>query len=760
MRFGPTSLRLGSVLAKGLWRPQFRSDLKVSKQTIQGETSYIIKVPETQNLSRIGETAYRLLQLCDGTRTAAELAATWNELHPRVPLTEGEILNYLDGMDPHNWERTRSEKSLTVLDKVRDERQRMTDKSSVLYFYFTAWNPDRFLERILPYLRWLFTKTFVYISLLFFALMVVIVIADFDRIHHDTLEFYKFANKSAYDLVIFWFLLLFITAIHETGHGLTCKYFGGDVPQMGLMFMYFMPVFFTDCTDMVMFDRPSKRAWTILGGIWSELVLCALATFAWFLSTPGTFFSSLCYQTLLLTGASGVLINLNPLMKLDGYYLFREFVQVQRLREQSFEYLKQWARRHTYTLVVLILFGALVYVAWAGQYGRILGFILSGILVLLLEQTGWLDWLPVRKDVDLPSVGRRNHRLYVGYGLAAIGYSAVFLVIIALWFKNILTTKFGDWGYLITAWVMYIVARRRLGGMALQWRSHWQTVKEKVMAWRVTRAHQIGGLTFLALLIVPTSVTTRAEFVLEPGAQAEVRAGADGWVKEVRVREGEQVEAGAVLAVLSHPELETRATTVERERMLEERQLLTARARNDLTEIQKHQKEMERVEAALREARFQRDALTLRAPLSGIVTTPQVEQRVGEYVVQGDLVAIVADRRTMRARVLVHDWELEDVKEGAEVKLSLRAHPFRTVAGTVRQIMPAAALDRPVAEPERVERRGQELTNFFAVVLEVPNPDSSLREGMTGTSKITGRRYPVGYKMARTAWRWFWSHVY
>jgi multidrug resistance efflux pump len=220
------------------------------------------------------------------------------------------------------------------------------------------------------------------------------------------------------------------------------------------------------------------------------------------------------------------------------------------------------------------------------------------------------------------------------------------------------------------------------------------------------------------------------------------------------------VGEGEVLAVLSNPELEARVATLTRERMMAERQFLSARTRNDLAQVQRHQKEMERVEAALREARFKHDRLTLRAPLEGIVTTPQVEQRVGEHVAEGDLVAVVADRRTMRARVLVHDRELEDVKEGAPVKLSLRAYPFRTVAGTVGRIMPAAAADRPVADPQKVERYGQELTNFFAVVLEVPNPDGSLREGMTGTAKIMGRRYPSGYRIARNAWRWFWSKVY
>jgi len=264
----------------------------------------------------------------------------------------------------------------------------------------------------------------------------------------------------------------------------------------------------------------------------------------------------------------------------------------------------------------------------------------------------------------------------------------------------------------------------------------------------------------LIVLAVPTSVTVPAEFVLEPGERAEVRAGADGWVKEVAVQEGEEVEAGAVLAVLTNPELETQAATLERERALAERGWLAARAANNLGEAQKHQQETQRLTVALEEARRRRDALVLRAPIGGTVTTPLVEQRVGEYLAAGDEFAAVADRRRMRARILVRDWELEDVAEGARVKLNVRAYPLRSFSGTVREILPAAAPDHPIAEPVVAERKGQQVTNHFAVVLEIPNDDGSLREGMTGTAKILGSKYPTGWRMVRSGWRLLRSQVW
>ena len=760
MRFGPTSLRVGTVAAMGLQRPKLRDDLVVSEQVVAGERSFVIKIRDPESYSRYGPLAWQILKLCDGTRTPADVTAAINHLYPEAGLGENEILDFISETDPNLWERSLAERNLAILEKIRDERKKRGDQSSLLYMYFSAWDPDKFLEKIHPYFRWMFTRAFVYVSIAMFILTAVIVVVDWPRIRTDTIEFYSFADKSAYDLLVFWLLLLFITAIHEAGHGLTCKHFGGEVHQMGLMLMYFMPVFFTDCTDMTLFDRSYKRAWTILGGVWIELVVCALATFAWFLLPPGTLISGLCYQTLLLTGVSGVFLNLNPLMKLDGYYLLREYVQIENLRDRSFDYLKLWVKRHTYTMLVMVLAGAVMYLAIGRRFGMIIGFLLAGLTALLVEQLGWLDWLPANKQVALPSVGLRKHRIFLGFGLSAAAYGIIFLAFITLWFKNIFTSKFGDWGYLITGYLVFMIARKKMGAsISTRWLSL-DGLKEKYMAWKMTRAQQVGGVALLILLAVPTSVTVPAEFVLEPGERAEVRAGADGWVKEVAVQEGEEVEAGAVLAVLTNPELETQAATLERERALAERGWLAARAANDLGEAQKHQQETQRLTVALEEARRRRDALVLRAPIGGTVTTPLVEQRVGEYLAAGDEFAAVADRRRMRARILVRDWELEDVAEGARVKLNVRAYPLRSFSGTVREILPAAAPDHPIAEPVVAERKGQQVTNHFAVVLEIPNDDGSLREGMTGTAKILGSKYPTGWRMVRSGWRLLRSQVW
>ncbi|OFV85097.1 MAG: hypothetical protein A3D93_06810 [Acidobacteria bacterium RIFCSPHIGHO2_12_FULL_67_30] len=719
MRFGPTSLRLNSVLAKGLRRPKLREDLKISQQVIAGETSCVIKIAETDSYARYGAFEYEILTLCDGSRTAAEIAAEMCERHPDRPLSEPEVMEFLDGMDSNMWERSLGARNLAILEKIRDERKKKVDRASILYIYFSAWDPDKVLERLHPYLRFLYTRQFSYFALFLFALTAAIVIGDYNRIREDTVEFYSFTNKTAYDLWIFWWILFVISGIHEFGHGLTCKHFGGEVHQMGFMLMYFTPSFYTDCTDMYMFDKTQKRLWTIFAGIWIELVTCAISTFVWYLSPRGSFIGDLGYKTLLLTGVSGVIINLNPLMKLDGYFALCQYLEIDNLRDDSFDYLKAWLRRYI-----------------------------------------------LRQDVDLPPASRRKRRIFLTFGLAASAYSAMLIMLVTVFAKNVFTSKFGNWGYLLTAGVIYLILRKSLKQLLPAARAGLRETKEKFMAWRMTRLQQGVAGAILVFVLIPTAGTITTEFVLEPGARANVRATTPGWVSEVRVREGDAVAAGAVLAVLRNPEVEARAEMVARELQLAERAALAARARSDLAGVHKYSQERARLQAERAEAEVRRAALALRAPLAGVVATPRLELRVGDYLAEGDEFAVLADRRTLRARVLVRDWELEDVllktrdDDGAAVKLKLRAYPFRTFSGRVQQVMPAAAADRPVAEPHKIERKGQELTNYFAVIMEFPNPEGVLREGLTGQGKIYGQRRPLVWRVARSGWRWFRSQVW
>jgi putative peptide zinc metalloprotease protein len=712
MRLGTTTLRAQGAIARALRRPKLRQDLQISEQVVRGETSFVIKVPHLFKYARYGPLEFSVLKHADGTRTTEEIAAAVNAEAGEEALGEADVAEFLESTEPDIWEEGAGKKNLAILEKIREERRERVNTTSILYIHFSAWNPDRWLTNILPYLRWMFTPGFVAFSALLYIIMGVILADNWARVSQDTVAFYTFSNKTLYDIWIFWVILFVVIAVHETGHGLTCKYFGGEVPRMGFMLIYFGPAFFTDTSDMHVFDRPSKRQWVIFAGLWIEMVMCALATIAWSLSPPGSFFADICYSTLLLTGVSGLLLNLNPLMKYDGYYALMQFLEIDNMREDAFDYLKVWFLRYV-----------------------------------------------LRQDVEVPHVGRRRQRIFLIYASLAALYGTFILLLVAGWLRNFLVRQLGDtWGYLATILALYLMTRKRFAPAVAMLRNRLPAWKERFMAWRMTRLQQAGvAAVGLLLLVPPFTRTTTSEFMLEPAHRTDARALTAGWVERVFINTGDRVTPGQTLAVLRNPELEARLVQLGAERSLAEQAMLEANRRRDPGASDIAYRQYEALDEEVHQARERQGHLLLEAPAAGAVTTIAVEQRVGEFLKEGALFATLADRGSMRARILVRDWELQDIQEGARAKLSVRAYPYRSYEGRVEQILPAAAADEPAALPKSPERAGRRLSNYFAVTLEFENPDGTLREGMTGTAKIYGPRRSLAMQWARGGWRWLRS---
>src|ERR1700733_3626808 len=713
MRYGPTSLQISSVLAKGLHRPKLREDLKISAQQVAGKASFVIKDPDTASYNRYGPTEYELLTLCDGTRTAAEVAEEMNARHPDSSLDETSVLDFLDTVESNLWVRTVGEKNLAMLERIRDERKGRTE-SSLLYIQFKAWNPDKTLAWLDPYLGWIYTRGFIIFCIAAFIAAMAILAGDWYRIQQDSAALYSFSNKSAYDLWAFWIIMLAVGGIHEFAHGLTCKHYGGEVPQMGFILIYFTPAFYTDTTDILIFDTTMPRQLTIFAGIWVELLLCALATLVWAFTLPGSLVNDLAYKTLLFTGIAGIAVNLNPLIKADGYYALAQFVQIDSLREDSIEFAQAW----------------------------------------------WQKYLLHRK-VELPAASRRQRRIFLAFGTTAMVYGVAVLVIALIFVNNIFVSVLGDWGYFATALALFLLLRSRVQQQIPRIRAWYWSIREAYLKWKLTRAQQVFvAVVALVLFVPPFSSKVSSEFILEPGQNAEIRSPVGGQLANILVRSGQEGRAGDGVAELKNPELDSRAASLASQLGNIEGALRIAEQHTSRGEAARAEDERARLSSELSLVRSHIAGLALRSPIHGIVVEGDIEPHEGDFLNQGDEFVRVVDRSEMRARILVHDWEVGEVAVGAPVKLKVSDQPFRTSAGRVGRILPAAAADRPISQPNKVERRGQEVMNYFAVEMVFPNTDGSLIEGMTGTAKISGKHRPFAWQAAAGVWRWVHSQIW
>lgn len=281
------------------------------------------------------------------------------------------------------------------------------------------------------------------------------------------------------------------------------------------------------------------------------------------------------------------------------------------------------------------------------------------------------------------------------------------------------------------------------------------------MAWKMTRAQQFSAIGVALLLLVPPFPSrVSSDFVLEPGNEAHVRAKVAGKVAKVFLRQGDEVKAGQTLAVIENPEVTADTGRLAQQLALAKGELRTAQERPESRDPGAALREEKRLEQEFAVAENKAQELTIRAPHDGIIKTRNVEQKVGGYLAAGDEFCQIVNRNTMKARVLVRDWELNDIRTGARVRLKVLPFPYRTYSGNVEQILPAAAADQPVAAPQKLERLGQQLTSYFAVVVEFANDDGSLREGMTGTAKISSGYSPAAWKAGRELWRWVRSQVW
>src|SRR5439155_2123288 len=127
------------------------------------------------------------------------------------------------------------------------------------------------------------------------------------------------------------------TTLHEFAHGLTCKHYGGEVHEIGFLLMFFIPCFYCNVSDAWLFDRKSKRLWVTFAGAYCDLCLWAVAVFVWRLTVADTMVYYVAWVALSVCGAR-IFFNFNPLLKLDGYYLLSDWVEIPNLRQRSWAF--------------------------------------------------------------------------------------------------------------------------------------------------------------------------------------------------------------------------------------------------------------------------------------------------------------------------------------------------------------------------------------------------------------------------------------
>ncbi|HYY60468.1 MAG TPA: PqqD family peptide modification chaperone [Burkholderiales bacterium] len=762
---------------------RLRPGLEVSEQRTAEAAVFVLKDPASGRIFRLPETAYFIARQLDGETAPDDIRRRFEEKFGAAVSPE-ELEAYLA--------RLRRLGLLEGAAQARPPAGRV--RGNLLYLRFKACDPDRFLGRLLPLFRWCFTRGFVAASAALALFAVAVAVANWPEIRQ---EFARFAQLHA--LVYAWLVLILTVCAHESAHGLACKRFGGRVREMGFMLIYFQPALYCNVSDAWMFPEKAKRLWVTAAGAWLDMVLWALAVLAWRVTEPD---AALHFAALVVLATTGLrmLFNVNPLIKLDGYYLLADALDIANLRSRAFRYLR-------------------------GSGG---------------------------------ASSARERRIFLTYGILAGAYTTVLLGSLAWWAAGYLVGQYHGFGFLLFLVLVSVFFRNALKRSLLALPERVRTAP----AWfrsmsRPAKALLICGAALGVLFLVPATLSVSGGFAVRPVDNADLRAEVEGIIEAVFADEGGTVEANALVARLAdhqrgaelaqteaalrekqaklkmlrigpRPEdvalarqrvANTRAREVEAAgRHAEAERLRTARIagaraavekareqlaladqaetrlrplvkqgffsaakydeaeaemavrRNALEEAQaslryaqtgelrewrenlalarsartEAERELERLLAGSRPEEIEATEaeiasleakrglladqirrLEIRTPHAGVITTPRLKEKIGQFVNRGELIAEVHELKRLVVDIEVPERDIGPVRVGQGVILKARAYPADSFNGEVVGIAPAMHNSSLPGGSKMVR-----------VATLIENADLRLKSGMTGYAKI------------------------
>ena len=217
--------------------PRLRRDLTVSRLETAHGGFLIVKHPVSGRFYRFREAERFIAEQLDG-ETPLNVIRERTEEQFGAALDVDTLNAFIKNLD-----------KLGLLDTgtpaaTRDPGRGPRIRGSLLYLRFAFFDPDRLLARLVPRLRFFFTRRFLVLSAMPILLGLAITLANAREIAGDIPRLYQTAA-----ILPFLGLILVVASIHEFAHGLTCKHFGGEVHELGFMVMYFQPAFYCNVSD-------------------------------------------------------------------------------------------------------------------------------------------------------------------------------------------------------------------------------------------------------------------------------------------------------------------------------------------------------------------------------------------------------------------------------------------------------------------------------------------------------------------------------
>jgi putative peptide zinc metalloprotease protein len=710
-------------------RLRVRPDLDIAPQRYEGRTYYVVKDPVSLRYYRFKEQEHFLIHLMDGRHTLDDAQKEFEKRFRPDRLTLEDLEQFGQQLLTAGLAQNESPQAGKQLFDRRKKRRRsefMQTITNILYIKIPVFDPEWLLTRMLPWLGWIFTFTFLAVSVAVMLGAGLLVLTHFQTFQDRLPAYHEFFSFKT--VVYLWAALGIVKVIHEFGHGLSCKFFGGEVHEMGLLFLCFSPCMYCNVSDAWTLPSKWKRIIISAAGIYVELMIAAIATFVWW-NTPGQpFINNLSLSLMIVCSVSTVVFNGNPLMRYDGYYVLADWLEIPNLRDRSNRYLQRLVMEHCLGIEVQpepymelhrrILFVTYAVVSWV--YRWVVTFAILKFMATFLK--------PYKLEVISTMLALMALGSMIGWPLYRLG-------------KN-------------------IYKRGRLPDMKTA----------RMLATSAAVAAVILGFFFLPL---PVSRVRQAGLIqVQPDAVEKVPVTILPAVPDkVLVTEGQHVRKGAELATFGSLALAKQEISLRAQ--IDKEAEVMAKYEPELPRIT-DPNEQERLQGSLRDARIrkielekklgavlrQKSLLTLRAPRDGFVMGLPTKEELYKPWERGEMERPFCHiGQPSKLRILVplspDDYELvrtdlaNKTKRGEKLEVTLRVQGFgpELWSGHVSHLPKLADKTVPVqltskgggplamkpgSDPKNPEPQGQ----VYLVGIDFEDPDRAIVPGSLGQVKI------------------------
>jgi multidrug efflux pump subunit AcrA (membrane-fusion protein) len=767
---------------------QLRPDLQRSPQQHQGKSYLIIKDPVARRYFRFTETQAAILESILEPSDAETVAARVSERLGGT-VTPSSIRAFFDSLESRD---------LLDTPAVRERLGTLESpnkRSSILYKQVASFNPERVFDWLLPRTRWAFTPAFQILGCMLIACGVAIFLLNWDDLRASTPNL-----LNVWTVLMVWPIVFSVSAYHEFSHGLTCRHFGGQVKEVGFMLIYFSPAFYCDVSDAWMFRERRHRMLVTLAGGYSQLMLWGLCTVIWRITQPDTYINQVMVVVVLFSGLQ-TLFNFNPLIKLDGYYMLSDYLEIPNLRSKAFSSLWNWMirspkrkafreeRAQLIYGVCAVIFSSTLLVAvysrifaWSTDHWATAGLVGFAVFsTITLRRTAVESLSGIKTIMSQVAVKRFRNSLIVAAALLisifvpwelkirapfkviakndSIVYAPTTGIIEKVFVRQGVFVHNGDLLFRMQDYTKRFEAEKISGELE----------QKKIVLARLQAGPLVQEIDVKQTLInskkveisnVKRNQQERVQLeqnVAELKKQLEyfkvnAKAKKDGYDSQVfariqweeaqnavEVQEHKIMEAEARLLALDE-DADRRTDLLQEELEALEGELTLLRMGNRAELIREAQAEVDKSTALLASLKGEIGKLEIRAPSDGTVATPRPERMQGRALTTGDELIRLVDTSGLEAELLVPEKEIEDVLPGLEVWMKAHSLPQENFQGRVDDIAPVVQ-----------DADGQRTITVRSELIE---KSDNLKPGMTGSAQIYAGKRPIISIATRRMRRW------